>query len=187
MRRARLLLFLLLALPAGADPVKEPEVKEEAAPEEPVVVTGLRIEIVERGLYSAASGETRMLPNGIGENTVLDLALERSTVHIPARPGVSFGFEFVVHGQPRGTPIQLSATVIFPPPGLLPPGQPAPVAFSTTPMVVEVGAPDPVYRGYTFDYEWEVVPGPWRFEIRAGDRVVAVQTFLVTQESTFRH
>jgi hypothetical protein len=174
---------------AEKDPSDKPA--EEAAPPAetappPIQVTGLRVEIVERGLYQTSTGVIRQMPNGIGENLVDAIDLERSTTHIPARPGVSFGLEFVVHGRPPGTALELTTTVVFPPPGLHPPGMPGPVPSSTTPMVVEVGSPAPIYRGYTFDYEWEVAPGPWRFEIRAGDRLLAVQSFIITSESSFR-
>jgi hypothetical protein len=196
MRLALLLAgLLLLAAPAGwaqngpADqPAGKPTEEPAAplAPEPPVQVTGLRVEIVERGLYQTSTGVIRQMPNGIGENLVDAIELERSTTHIPARPGVSFGLEFLVHGRPPGTALELTTTVVFPAPGLYPPGMPGPVASSTTPMVVEVGAPGAIYRGYTFDYDWEVAPGPWRFEIRLGDRLLAVQSFIVTSESSWR-
>ncbi len=187
--------LLLLAAPAGwaqngpADQPADKPTEEPAAPlapEPPVQVTGLRVEIVERGLYQTSTGVIRQMPNGIGENLVDAIELERSTTHIPARPGVSFGLEFLVHGRPPGTALELTTTVVFPAPGLYPPGMPGPVAASTTPMVVEVGAPGAIYRGYTFDYDWEVAPGPWRFEIRLGDRLLAVQSFIVTSESNWR-
>ncbi len=190
MPRLALLLFglLLAAAPAPAQqapaPAEKPAEAEQApTPEPPVQVFGLRVEIVERGLYQTSTGVIRQMPNGIGENLVDAVELERSTTHIPARPGVSFGLEFVVHGRPAGTMLELTTTVVFPPPGLHPPGQPAPVASSTTPMVVEVGSDGAIYRGYTFDYDWEVAPGPWRFEIRLGDRLLAVQSFVITSES----
>ena len=194
MPRARLLLLLFgLLLPvAGPAPAAEPEARDPATEQQPpeapppVRIYGLRLEIVERGTYVTSTGTIRQMPNGIGENLVDEVELERSTTAIPARPGVSFGFEFLVHGQPAGTPIELTTTVLFPPPGLLPPGAAEPVVSSTTPMLVEVGAPGAVYRGYTFDYDWEVVPGPWRFEVRAGDRLLAVQSFIVTSESSLR-
>ncbi len=192
-RLTLLLLGLLLLTGPAAWADKDPSDKpaeEQATPAEPppppVQVTGLRVEIVERGLYQTSTGVIRQMPNGIGENLVDAIELERSTTHIPARPGVSFGLEFIVHGRPPGTALELNTTVVFPAPGLHPPGQPAPVASSTTPMVVEVGSPAPIYRGYTFDYDWEVAPGPWRFEIRAGDRLLAVQSFIITSESSFR-
>ena len=171
----RLALALLLAAPALA----------QDAPREAVVVSGLRIEIVERGIYETAPGVTRPMPNGIGENTVEAVELVRSTTAIPARPGMSFGFEFILHGRPAGAEVALTTTVHFPPPGLSPPGMPGPVASSTVPMVLPVGTGAAIYRGYTFDEEWEVAPGPWRFEIRAGDRILAVQSFIITQESAF--
>ncbi len=172
--------------PTGQPPAGQPQAEPGDAPEAPVMVTGLRLEIVERGIYTTSSGTIRQMPNGIGENLVDEVELERSTTAIPARPGVSFGFEFLVHGRPAGTPMELTTTVVFPPPGLTPPGASQPVTASTTPMVVEVGAPGAVYRGYTFDYEWEVAPGPWRFEVRAGDRLLAVQSFIITSESSLR-
>ena len=197
--RLTLLLFglMLLAAPAwaqgqpserpGDKPADAPATPEQTPPAEPPVqVTGLRVEIVERGLYQTSTGVVRQMPNGIGENLVDAIELERSTTHIPARPGVSFGLEFVVHGRPPGTLLELTTTVVFPSPGLHPPGQPEPVPASTTPMVVEVGSPNAIYRGYTFDFDWEVAPGPWRFEIRAGDRLLAVQSFIITSESSWR-
>lgn len=173
------LMLLLALLPARAQPGPPPEPP-------PVIVSGLRIEIIERGIYNTApAGVTRQLPNGIGESLIDAVELERSTVHIPARPGLSFGFEFVVHGQPRGVALELTTTVVFPEPGLLPPGQTERVRSSTMPMVAQVGEPGAVYRGYSFDEEWEVAPGPWRFEIRAGERLLAVQTFIITSESAY--
>lgn len=179
-----LLLLLILAAPVWAQgPAPAPPQEQEAPPEPPVVVTGLRVEIVDRGIYTTVSGATRQMPNGIGEATVEELQIERSTTAIPARPGLSFGFEFVVHGRPPGTLVELTTTVVFPAPGLTPPGRSAPVAMSASPMTVSIGEGAVTYRGYTFDYEWETVPGVWRFEVRAGDRLLAVQSFTVTSES----
>jgi hypothetical protein len=184
------MLLLLVALaglgPAWAQPLPAPTpppAADETPPEPPVLVTGLRVEIIDRGIYTTVSGATRIMPNGIGEATVEELQLEHSTTAIPARPGISFGFEFTVHGRPPGTLVELTATVIFPPPGLTPPGRSAPVASSGSPMVVVIGEGAVTYRGYTFDYEWETVPGVWRFEVRIGDRLLAVQSFTVTNES----
>ncbi len=186
MLRLALLLLALLAPSAWAE--KDRNAADKPQPQAPAgpAVTGLRVEIVERGLYQTnAPGQVRQMPNGIGENLVESVELMRSTTAIPARPGVSFGFEFVLHGQPAGTELELTTTVVFPPPGLRPPGAAGPVASSTTPMTVRLGEQGAVYRGYTFDYEWEVAPGPWRFEVRLGERILAVQSFVVTSESGF--
>ncbi len=91
------------AKPAEAPAERIPPAAETPPPEPPVQIIGLRVEIVERGLYQTSTGTIRQMPNGIGENLVDAVELERSTTHIPARPGVSFGLEFVVHGRPAGT------------------------------------------------------------------------------------
>jgi hypothetical protein len=33
------------------------------------------------------------------------------------------------------------------------------------------------YNGYTFDEDWELVPGTWIFEVWEGDRKLASQSF----------
>jgi hypothetical protein len=184
MRRACLAFMLLLPLLSLARAGTEPQAEDKPPPSDPW--PELRVEIVERGLYNTQPGTTRLLPSGLGENIVEAAELERSTTAIPARPGISFGFEFTVQGEPRGAELELTTIVVFPPPGLLPPGASEPVTSSAMPMRVRLGGHGLHYRGYTFDYDWEVAPGPWRFELRAGDRLLAVQSFVVTQESSLR-
>jgi Domain of unknown function (DUF3859) len=181
MRRLFLALLFLALLPPAAWAEQGPSAG--GAPASPI--SDVRVEILERGLYNTVPGTTRMMPDGLGETIVEAVELERSTTAIPARPGISFGFEFQLHGQP-GAELDLTTTVVFPPPGLTPPGATTPVLSSSLPMRVRLGGNGVFYRGYTFDQEWEVAPGPWRFELRAGGRLLAVQNFIITQESRFR-
>ncbi len=152
-----------------------------------VPLEALRVEILDRGLFEVVSGQITTLPNGLGRSELADAELVHSTTAIPARPGVSFGMIYRVHGRPRGATVRLATTIRFPPPGLLPPGQAAPVDEMTIEGEVRLGTDLQSAHVYTFDHEWEVAPGPWRFEVRYGDRLLAVQSFIVTQESSLRY
>jgi len=157
------LLALCLALPASAQ-------KPGAA--------RLGIEIVQAGLFRVVDAQERGRRGGIAQATVKEEFI-RAATEIPGQLGVNFGVRFRVTGHHEGAAVPVTATVVFPAPGLRPPGEPAPVLRSEMELTVRVGDRAPFYRGFGFDEEWEIVPGTWRFEFRIGDELLATHDFIV--------
>lgn len=169
MRRSLLLLLVLgLAAPAAAQKGPSP------AP--------LRIEILQSGLFRVVDVQEQDRRNGIAQATVKE-EFDRATNRIPGRLGVNFGVRFRLAGQPAGATAPITARIVFPAPGLRPPGQAAPVRVSDLEMPLRVGDDRPTYRGFGFDEDWEIVPGTWRFEFLLGDELLAMREFIVEAPS----
>jgi hypothetical protein len=173
LRRTLLPALLLLALVAPATGQKP---GTPAAP--PPAAAAISAEIVAFGLFDLEVEETQPGQGGIGSQVVRDVRVLRQTDKIPGELGLHFGIQYVVRGGKPGQPLALRLVSIFPPAGLQPPGQPV-VRQTSSEAVAEGGNTDPLYHGYSFDEAWEIVPGRWRFEVRAGDRLLAAQDFIV--------
>lgn len=110
-------------------------------------------------------------------NTIANVRLARATSSIPLERCVSFGFEYVIVGAPAGAHIPMRMITRFPEPGLRNPhtGQ---LALTAESLVVRtVGWRH--YRVYTFDDDWELIPGVWTLEVWQGERQLAVQSFVL--------
>lgn len=145
----------------------------EARPQEALSAT-----VVQRGLYRIETTGTVVMPNGISADAVGSICHVATTEAIPAAQGVHFGFRFRIDGPPAGEPVVVRKVVRFPR-AVIPPLGAGPIeAFDSTGTVAS-GAVS--YTGYGLDYDWEIVPGPWTFEIFSGGRQLAKVTFMVTK------
>ena len=107
--------------------------------------------------------------------TVDDVRLLKSTDHILARLCRRFGVTFVADnlapGELSGITVRSDHPGVLHPDGVLSTG-------ITYPSAVEGGRPS--YVGFTFDQEWELVPGPWTFTISYEGKVLISQKFDVS-------
>lgn len=159
---------LVLAIPAAA---QKPPAPREDAP--------LQVQILEAGLFRVSRvEEAQPSPGGVRHYTVKE-DLAQATTTIAARLGVHFGVRFRVTGRHAGATVPVTARLVYPPPGLRAPGSAEPERFSDVEMMLRVGDPTPIYRGFGFDDEWEILRGTWRFEFRVGEEVLATQEFRV--------
>jgi len=141
-----------------------------------------RIEIFDAGIYSIQLGEKIDAPGAVTGKTqiVRNPVLVERTTRIPARIGMNFGFNFHVLGQPENGTVTLRQVVRFPPGGVRNP------KTGKVHEVSEVDRPSIIggvrYRGYSFDEEWETVPGKWVFEFWYEGKMIASQTFEVVKQ-----
>jgi hypothetical protein len=140
------------------------------------------IDIGEYGLYTtAASGEVVAPGTTTGATTQLNNIQHLVTTRtVPAQLGVHFGFRYTVAGTPAGDSVRLHMVTIFPSPGLRQPGNPQPQLRSEYDTARAIGSQ--LYRDYSFEHDWELVPGIWTFQIWYQGRMLAEQKFTVVKQ-----
>jgi Domain of unknown function (DUF3859) len=140
-----------------------------------------RVEIVEWGLFQhdltgveaaplAATGTT---------NLVANVRLREATTTVPALVEMKFGFRYKVVGSPSGTLLRLKVVTRLPSPGATNPNKGKTFSSSEFQTTAVIGTTS--FVGYGFDYDWEVVPGPWTLELWHEGRKLAEKTFIVTR------
>jgi hypothetical protein len=130
-----------------------------------------RIEIIEAAIYRFTTGPR----TGNRPTDAPDVrAVEFSTV-VPAQVGVQFGFKYLVVGEPAGAPVLLNLITRIPAPGIRRPG--SGVVTTGTQETVDARLGEAIISGYSFDEQWELVPGAWVFELWSGNRKLAEQRF----------
>jgi hypothetical protein len=140
-----------------------------------------RLEIVEWGLFRLDRDGKVPAPRGAtGETTLVrNIRLEQATTTVPALLGMKFGLRLKVVGSPPGATVDLRTVFRLPTRGITNP-RTGRTYFSTEfDMGATIG--DVTYRGYQFDYDWEVEPGPWVLEVWHDGRKLAEKTFMVTR------
>ncbi len=165
MRRAAAALVLVLALPIGlAWPVRADD--------------SVAVQIVEYGVYSA---DLRMIKkrtaNGGKLAKASNICHVVTTVTIPARRGLQFGFRFRVDGPDLGERVALRQTLRIPP---APIDTSEPLVDSNTIKAV-AGAMN--YTAFVFRSSWLDRLGVWTFELSLGNRILAVQRFLLVEDT----
>jgi hypothetical protein len=139
-----------------------------------------RIDIVDAGIYTVATGEETADPN-VPTGTIATpttATLVEATTGIPGRRGLEFGFRYEIVGAPAGAEVALDFVILYPPPGLIDPADPEPVLASRFTRPKQIG--EAIYLGYGFEDNWEIVPGEWTFEIWYDGAKLAERRFTVT-------
>jgi hypothetical protein len=140
------------------------------------------IEITDVGIYKAENTGSVVPAPGtpMGKtNLVTDVVLMERTTIVPAALGTAFGFRYTIIGEPDGTEINLKFINHYPAPGLKNPATSNTYMSSEYLLQRKMGAKH--WKGYTFESDWELVPGIWTFEIWQGDRKMATQDFTVVK------
>ncbi len=140
-----------------------------------------RIEIVEWGLFRhdvQAQLDAPESPSG-SRKLVDNVRLQQATTTVPALVGMKFGIRFKVVGSPAGARVALKVVFRFPSQGLTNPAKGKTYSVYESFSNAVVG--EVTYRGYGFDYDWEVETGPWTLEVWHEDRKLAEKTFMVTR------
>jgi hypothetical protein len=140
-----------------------------------------RVEIIEWGLYRHdLTGEVPAPDSPSGTRNIIDnVRLQQETTTVPALVGMKFGYRFKVVGPAPGALVRLEYVARFPKQGLTNPAKGKTFATSEFHSVAVVG--EVTYRGYSFDYDWEVETGAWTLEIWHEGRKLAEKTFMVTR------
>lgn len=123
--------------------------------------------------------EVRLIEAGLYESGPANsLQFVRSTDTVPGIVGAKFGMRYAVLGPPSALPLRLLIVTRLPQRG----GQLVPQTGQRRfrieeQVVVQVGSEN--VTGYSFDFDWEIVAGPWVFEIWIDGRKLLEKGFTV--------
>ena len=139
----------------------------------------MSVTIVEHGLYTAEVVGQQRDPSGVITDLLDKLCHIVTTDTVPLRPRMHFGFRYRVEGPDTGETVDLTLAVTFPEAAHPPAGLPLRRHLRHSP--VPVGAVS--YTGYSFDRDWEFVPGVWTLEVLQGERQLAALSFTVVDQA----
>ena len=139
-----------------------------------------RIDVIEAGIYTSRIDKTVDAPGAVTGRKKMesDIRLVQATTNIPARRGVEFGFRYRIVGT--GKTVHLKMITHVPPPGMRDPDTGNVTLTDRFYSDHTVGVPQ--FSAYTFDNDWEIVPGTWIFEIWLDDQKLASQSFEIGKE-----
>ena len=143
-------------------------------------LTVQRVIVVNPGIYELET-KKRMAGENLGDRSwdaVRKLRYVQAATTVPARLCISFGFEYVIIGAPKGTEIPIKMVTNFPDAGLNNPETRKTTRRNETLVGRTIGTR--FLRSYTFDKRWELVPGVWTFQLWHKDQKLAEQSFTVT-------
>jgi len=140
-------------------------------------VTGATV--MEVGIYTARVIKTFDVPGVAGgTNQGLDsFTLGQATTNVPARIGTRFGFRYTIHGTPSNAPIALTMVGEHPP--LKDPKTGKTQTRDEYELESWIGQ---TYTSYSFDNEWELIPGRWNFEVWHKGKKLCEQSFTVISD-----
>ncbi len=140
-------------------------------------VTG--IEIIAPGIYTAHIVNKERYANGLGANGMESEQLALKTTTVPMQQGVDFGFRYRLSGTPAEAAVKVRKVILFPSPGLKPPGHPTVTEIEET-LDRTIG--ETTYTGYLLEEPFELVPGKWTFQLWWGDAKLAEQSFTLVAQ-----
>ena len=156
-------LAVALALAAVGNPAADLEIRSS--------------EIGEFGMFEPVKVGTEGAPGtsaGI-VNIAKSMRLLERTDRIPRSRGVVFGFMFSVEGTPNGKKIPVEVTVIHP--RFTDPKTGKTSERETWAQEPTLGLPS--FAGWSFDEEWDRVPGQWTIRVSVKPGMVVEKVFTV--------
>jgi hypothetical protein len=139
-----------------------------------------RADITEFGEYTLDVQKTDWTSaNGIPQRTVGNVKLSQQTRVIHLHKDLHFGFRYTLVGSPEQSSVTVRMVMLYPPPGLLRPGESTTILRDESSRDRTIGLD--YYRGYTIADDWMMVPGDWTFQIWYGDQLLTSQTFTLVQ------
>jgi len=152
----------------------------------PVICSAVQIissQITQAGIYEAESVEkVEAADTTTGYTTnASGLKLVKSTDRIPAKLGISFGFEYVLIGLEPNKSFRLKKIISHPkitkPDGTVSEGY----EMMLTKTADAFGTMKDI-SGYIFNNEYEIQPGEWKFTLMLGDEKLVEKAFIVFKE-----
>lgn len=146
--------------------------------QEPAVVRSA--EILDFGIYrikltgqhvpqsSTAAGEIHPVSN---------VVLVAKTNQVPATVGTTFGLMFIFNGTPSEATAEVDIVVDHP--AFKKPDGDTTSTSDKVPWRYRLG--ERVGYTYTFDHDWEAVPGKWAIEVWQGGKKLVAKEFIVTK------
>jgi hypothetical protein len=175
-----------LAATATADLQNTPASAFMVGPKKDVPVIeksqGERIRIISYGIYSAGKipGISKVSPSAINGLTygVWRPTLVKMTDIVPAKIGTSFGLEFSI--RDIGVHEEVAYTIKLSHPPIRKPGSID--ALTTQEWEGVANCFGPVGSFYSFDRDWELVPGKWTFQVYCRGFLLSEKIFTVVNE-----
>lgn len=137
----------------------------------------VQVQIESFGTYQAEVKRVVSNPNAPSgySNEIGKTSLIKKTDRIPLRKGLTFGVDVLPIGQNKGRPVRLKYAWRFPAPGLKNPETGKTSLRDET--LGEFVFGDSRIILYTFDVDFEMLPGQWLFEIWDGEKKLAEKSF----------
>ena len=112
-----------------------------------------------------------------GMQYIYDDWIIKKTTSIPAKKGIEFGIEYKVDALSLQSDIEVEEIIIFPGDGITNPKSKISQKIDSEMILL----PSNEKRGFGFkmEYDWEVVPGNWVFQVRHMDVIYAQMVFNV--------
>ena len=137
------------------------------------------LQVVEFGTFQKTDERGTMAASGSIEgqaHAVADAVLLEQTSDIHARRGTSFGLRVSFSGSPSGARVPIRAKCLHP--KFTDPATGRSSEVEEWPGTGVMGRSG--YVGYTFDNDWELVPGQWTIEVSVGSTFRVEKTFNVS-------
>jgi hypothetical protein len=138
-----------------------------------------RLALISAGIFEAAL-QRKVEASDTASGTVsvvANPALVQSTNRVPSTIGIRFGLLATIVGHPTDANVSIKRVLTFPSVGLLN-SRTGNRHFRYENVIThKIGAEE--FFGYSFDHEWEAVPGEWTFQIWQGNRLLIEQNFTV--------
>lgn len=140
-----------------------------------------RIDLVDYGIYESGFARRIEDSNSVGgsRSGVKMIKIKERTSTIEARKGLQFGIRFFVVGEPKEAAVKLKFVTRFPVQGMRDATTGATSYRNEYVGPAKIGWAD--FSGYSFDYDWEMVPGEWTFEVWDGERKLVEKSFTVAK------
>jgi hypothetical protein len=138
--------------------------------------------IVEYGEYHATIMGSTVTDDSTHSKVTLfkDILLLKKADTVRASIGKTFGFRYVVHGYPVGKNVTIKVVYLYPSPGLV--DQKLHTVKPSTYRILSQTLGDTGWVAFTFDHEWELIPGNWSFQIWPKDRKLVEKVFSVLRK-----
>jgi len=135
------------------------------------------IKLLSYGVAQGEAVETVKDPTAVaGSVDILDeWRVTKQTTDIRSRPGIRFGIEYSLHGQPSERQVVVEEVIIFPDDGLTNPDTGVTQKRYGSESLVLLN--QPTFFAYGLDEPWEEKPGQWIFRVKYVDRIVIEVTF----------
>ena len=137
------------------------------------------VEVVDHGIYKIELTGDRVPVTSAGAGAVQPVSravLVATTNQIPAKIGITFGCHFVPRGQPDGAVVDL--TILVRHPVFRKPDGSKTGPLDVVPWRYRIG--EVAGYTYTFDHDWEAVPGKWSIEVWFSGEKLSGVDFAVT-------
>ena len=119
--------------------------------------------------------------SGPGTESLEYVRFTKITNQIPGELGTSFGIQYIIHSSPKGQPFKVTGVITYPGEGLI---SPEGHFYKQSEESIEIKIGEKSFYGFGFDYEWEIIPGDWKFQIKRGTAILAEKILTVLPPAT---